>query len=129
MDPYVYNATVQSVVDGDSFHADIDLGFGFWNRGLTPSRDGVLLRLLGCNARELHDVGGPEARDHLATILTPGMKVLIRTVVADKYGGRFDAAVELPDGSDLVMQLVRDQWVAAWDGTGTRPVPPWPRTV
>lgn len=129
MEPYVYNGVVESVVDGDTLHVSIDLGFGVWQRGETASRPGKVLRLLGCNARELSEPGGAEARDNLAAVLPPGTHVTLRTVQVDKYGGRYDAAVELDDGRDLVSYLAVNQWVALWDGTGTRPVPPWPRTV
>lgn len=129
MEPYVYNAIVESVVDGDTIHASIDLGFGLWNRGTTSSRPGAILRLNHCNARELSDDGGHEAKDNLAAMLPPGTKVTLHTVLVDKYGGRYDCDIEMPDGSDLVTTLIAEQWVAAWDGTGTRPVPPWPRTV
>jgi endonuclease YncB( thermonuclease family) len=98
---------------------------------------GQAFRLLGCNARELAEPGGVEARDHLAgLVLDVGVPVglgrrgvVLTSVKRDKYGGRYDAAVTLPDGSDLVAGLIAGQWAAPWDGRGPRPVPPWPRTV
>jgi hypothetical protein len=51
----------------------------------------------------------------------------MRTVKADKYGGRYDAQCVLSDGTDLVSLLVRKGWAMAWDGKGVKPVPPWPR--
>jgi endonuclease YncB( thermonuclease family) len=119
--PYVYNAIVVTVHDGDTLTLGVDLGFDL--------RDTVPFRLLGCNARELSQEGGPEARDHLAALLPPFARVKIASVKPDKFGGRYDAAVLLADGTDVVAQLVDQQWAAAWDGTGTKPVPPWPRTV
>lgn len=41
---YRYSATVTAVHDGDTFTADVDLGFGVWLRKQT-------FRLLGCNGR------------------------------------------------------------------------------
>lgn len=129
LDPYVYNAFVTSVHDGDTIHANIDLGLGTWNLGISRNTPGMAIRFVGCNARELTDQGGPEARDNLASILTPGTAVLFRSVAWDKFGGRLDADVVLLDGEDLIQKLIDEQWLAAWDGTGARPVPPWPRTV
>jgi endonuclease YncB( thermonuclease family) len=128
MDAYTYKATVRSVHDGDTIHADIDLGFGL-TKGSDNSVPGVLLRLSGCNARELGEEGGREVRDRLLELLPTGMEVTLRTVRPDKYGGRFDAVVELPDGRDLVSVLIDEGWVAPWDGEGERPVPVWPTAV
>lgn len=126
MDPYTYKATIRSVHDGDSIHADVDVGFGL-TVGSQNSVPGVMLRLHGCNALELSEPGGSEARDHLVELLPTGTEVTLRTVRPDKYGDRYDAVVELPDGRDLVTVLVEEGWVAAWDGEGERPVPAWPR--
>lgn len=120
MTPFVYNATVISVHDGDTLTLDVDLGFSVH---VTES-----FRLLGCNARELSQPGGPEARNNLASLLPAGSQVQIRSVKPDKFGGRFDAAVDL-NGNDLIALLIAEQWAAAWNGQGTKPVPPWPRTV
>jgi micrococcal nuclease len=112
---------VVRVQDGDGIDLDVDLGFDTHHLGA--------FRLLGCNARELSQPGGKEARDHLAALLPPGAKVTVRTVKPDKYGGRYLAAVTLADGTDLVTQLIADGWAMPWDGTGPKPVPPWPRTT
>lgn len=132
---YVYAATVLSVHDGDTITLsirlrrsrgkDTDFGFHFYRE------NGWLvlhapIRLLECNARELGEPGGPEAGDHLRTLLPAGTQVTIRSVATDKYA-RYDAAVTLADGTDLVTQLVADDWAAAWDDKGPRPLPPWPR--
>jgi endonuclease YncB( thermonuclease family) len=125
---YQYYAYVRSVHDGDSLTVDVDLGMGVWKHS-------VALRLYGCNARELSDPGGPEARDAVAALLPVGTRVVVhsykpdRDLPEDKYGGRYDASITLPDGDDLVTLLVAQQWVAPWDGKGAKPVPPWPRTV
>lgn len=118
--PAGYPATVTAVHDGDTITADIELGFGV----------GVVqhVRLLGCNARELSQPGGPEAAANLTGLLL-GQRVTLSGVRPDKFGGRYDAAVTLADGTDLVAELVAQQWAAPWDGTGTKPVPPWPRTA
>lgn len=118
---YVYAATVESVHDGDTITLDVDLGFRVHIH--------VSVRLLGCNARELSQDGGKEARDNLRALLPAGTPLTIRSVLVDKYGGRYDAQVILDDGTDLVATLIADQWLTTWDGTGARPLPVWPRTV
>lgn len=129
LEPYVYNAvvappnaTTPAVHDGDSFHADLDLGMGVWQRGL-------MVRLVGGNAAELGTPAGSAARDNLRSRLPDGTKLVLHSVQWDKFGGRIDAEVFLTDGTDLIQQLIAEQWLAPWDGTGTKPVPPWPRTV
>lgn len=135
---HTYPATVLEVHDGDTIKVAIqlgrsraheqDLGFHIYVENHTLTLH-LPIRMLGCNARELHEPGGVEARDNLIALLPAGTRVSLRTVAADKYGTRYDAAVTLPDGSDLVTGLIAGQWAAAWDGSGVKPVPPWPRTI
>lgn len=141
-----YQASALSVHDGDTLTASIRLfRFPVWKRLLKYITDRDLgfhiyiesgwlvlhapIRLLGCNARELAQDGGLEAAANLRALLPVGTQVTLQTVAADKWGTRWDAAVTMPDGSDLVSGLIAQQWLAAWDGTGPKPVPPWPRTV
>ncbi len=119
---YRYEAVVTAVHDGDTITADVSLGFGVWMRTQA-------FRLLGCNARELADPGGSEAHINLAALLLAGPAVTLTSVKPDKYGGRFDAVITLPDGTDLVSRLIAEQWAAPWNGRGAKPVPPWPREV
>ena len=116
---YAYRATVLSVHDGDTVRASLALGFS-----VAFDAD---LRLLGCNAIELAAPGGAEARQHLAQLLPAGTLVYLRSLQVDKFGGRYDAQITLPDGSDLVTTLVATGWAAAWNGVGVKPVPAWPR--
>jgi endonuclease YncB( thermonuclease family) len=120
--PYRWPAVVTAVHDGDTITADVNLrGFGVWVRG-------QVFRLAGCNARELAEPGGLEARDHLRELLNFGENsVTLTSIRPDKFGGRYDCAITLPDGSDLVAELIADGWAAAWDGRGIKPVPSWPR--
>jgi endonuclease YncB( thermonuclease family) len=119
---YQYNAVVVRVVDGDTFVGHVDLGFGVWLHDQN-------FRLLGINAREKKDPGGPEARENLAGLLPAGLAITLTTVKADKYGSRYDAHVLLPGNAILSQMLVQTGWAAAWSGAGTKPVPPWPRTA
>jgi endonuclease YncB( thermonuclease family) len=117
---YRYTATVTAVHDGDTLTADIDLGFGIWVRG-------AQFRVLGLNARELSEPGGTEARANLAALLPPHTTVTLTSVKPDKYGGRYDALIALPDSRDLSSLLIATGWAAPWNGRGGKPIPPWPR--
>lgn len=116
------HAEVVRVVDGDTIVLDVDLGFDAWIRNQS-------FRLLGCNAREHTAPGGQEAIANLRTVLPTGMVVALTSIKPDKYGGRYDAVITLPSGQDLTELLVSTQWAAAWNGKGSKPVPPWPRTL
>lgn len=118
---YEYKASPVSVHDGDTTTLHVDLGFNTWHEG--P------FRLARCNARELSEPGGPEAKDNLASILLARQYVLIRSVKPDKYGERYLCEIWLPDGTNLNEYLIQEQWAAQWDGRGTKVIPPWPRTV
>lgn len=124
--PFAYNATVVDVHDGDTFSVIVDRGFYDY---LGNHDHPIPVRLLGCNAIELAQPGGVEARDNLRALLPVGSAVVLRTAKPDKYAPRWDALVETPTQPDLVAYLVAQQWVAAWDGVGPKPTPPWPRTV
>ena len=122
---YTYAATVISFHDGDTGTLAIDLGFD-----VTFTTN---IRLAGCNAIELSQPGGKEARDNINALLPAGSHVVIASTKVDKYGGRYDASIAYTtaDGAehDLVADLIAQQWAAPWDGAGKAPVPPWPRTV
>lgn len=124
--PFLYNGQIIDWHDGDSCRVYVDHGmrdYSVW-----------AIRLLGCNARELSQPGGHEARDEVMRRLPPGTAVVLATAKPDKYGGRIDASVFYADSAtgqvrDLVADLIADNWAAPYDGKGTMPVPPWPRTV
>lgn len=118
MSPRLYSAVVVRVVDGDSVLLDLDLGFYIRAR--------LSCRLAGVNAIELSDPGGSEARTYLARLLPVGTVVRVASLNADKYAGRFDGRIALPDGRDASEAMVADGYAANWNGRGPRPVPPWP---
>lgn len=125
---YVYQSVVTEVHDADTIHVVPDLGFGVKLHGTEQTIDGIVIRFAGCNGAELGTPGGDAAAANLKTLLPPGTPVVLRTVSQDKYG-RWDADVIEVDGTDLIAQLITDQWLAPWNGVGERPVPPWPREV
>lgn len=110
-----YGATVLSVHDGDTLRVMADLGFEVYAR--------VDVRLAGCNAPELSQPGGQAAKAWLAGVLPVGSPVRIVSHGADKYGGRWDCDVTLPNGDDLVTAGVAAGVLVRWDGHGPKPVP------
>lgn len=124
--PFVYNAVVLSVHDGDTINVR-------WDWGRRRYDDPQPIRLLGCSARELKEPGGIEARDNLAALLPVGTPVTLTTAKDDKFAPRVDAYVSYagPDGVlvDLTSRLIQTGWAAPWDGNGPAPKPAWPRVV
>jgi micrococcal nuclease len=97
---YEYNAIVVSVYDGDTFRADVDLGFGTWLKNQP-------IRVHGIDTPELGTVEGKAARYEALLLLPVGSKVTLRTFkdAREKYG-RYLGKVTLPDGSDYATALV-----------------------
>jgi micrococcal nuclease len=127
--PFTYNATVLRVVDGDTIEVDVDFGF-YHHQTPTP------VRLLGCNAWEKNTEAGAAAKANLEELLPPGTPVVLHTAKPDKYAPRWDADVQsnvVYGGGKLTASisqwLISTGWAAPWDGKGTAPLPPWPRTV
>lgn len=111
-----FPATVVKVHDGDSISVDCDLGFHIEYT--------ISVRLYGCNAPELNTAAGKAARAHLLTLAPIGSKVTVTSYGPDKYGGRWDCTITLPDGSDVAERLIAAGHAARWDGRGVKPVPP-----
>ncbi|CAA7625295.1 thermonuclease family protein [Magnetospirillum sp. UT-4] len=95
-----YAAQVVRVLDGDTFEARVRIWLGLDQT--------IRVRLLGIDAPELR---GPcpqaaaAARDALARLLGDGPALLTR-IAHDKYGGRIDAAVSLPNGEDVATVML-----------------------
>jgi micrococcal nuclease len=89
--PYIYKARVEKVVDGDTIEVTIDLGFL-----LTTRRR---LRLLRVNTAEMHAhenearAKAADAKSRMVELLT-GKDILIKTEKSDSFG-RFLAEVWL----------------------------------
>lgn len=130
-----YKATVVTIHDGDTIDVDLtlaavgkektdrDLGFNVHRgpAGVTLVRQSV--RLLGCNAPELATPAGKVALAYLLTVLHVGDVVTLVSHGWDKYGGRIDGTITLPDGRDLTAVMVAANQAAPWDGQGAKPVP------
>lgn len=125
--PFLFNATVVRVHDGDTISVVVDRGMYDY----TGSTDHPIpFRLLGMAARELAEPGGMQARDNLAGLLPAGTLVVLATVKPDKYGPRWLGRLlfnTTGGEQDLATLLILTGWAAAWDGRGAQPKPPWPR--
>lgn len=97
-----YPAHVVSLHDGDTLSLDIDLGFDHLivARGWDGSPR-LSCRVYGINAPELSTQEGKAALAYAQTLLKPGDICQVVSHGWDKYGGRFDGTVMLPDGRDF----------------------------
>lgn len=111
--------TVVDVHDGDTLSVDIDCGQDIWIRRRS-------VRLAGIAARELSEPGGKEARDFVRSWLPDGTEVCVESTGWDKYAGRIDGIVHLPDSWTVQQRLLDAGFAAVWDGKGAQPKPPWP---
>lgn len=102
-----YLARVVDVHDGDTVYLDIDLGFDHlisakdWN-----GHPRLACRVLGINAPELSTTAGKAAAQYAKNLLPVGTEVLVVSHGWDKFGGRFDGAIMLQDGSDFATLML-----------------------
>lgn len=75
---FTYVATLERVVDGDTIHAKIDLGFGIFHR--------EIIRLAKINAAESDTAEGKKATAALKKILDGVKFLILRTNKTDIYG-------------------------------------------
>lgn len=101
---YTYAATIEKVVDGDTFDVDLDLGM----RAHLKTR----LRLAHVDAAESFTLDGKNAKAVVGAKMPVGTVVTVATQKPDKYG-RAVATVVLADGTDMA------QWMLA-NVPGTR---------
>lgn len=85
--------------DGDTVHLDIDVGFDI-HLVNSPS-----CRVYGINAPELGTTEGIQSLAFAKSLLD-GQRVLVTSHGWDKYGGRFDGSIILPDGRDFAQAMI-----------------------
>jgi endonuclease YncB( thermonuclease family) len=86
--------------DGDTCHCHIDLGFGIFQTE-------VHCRVFGINAPELSNKpAGQDAKMFAQSLCPNGTLVKVLSHGWDKYGGRFDGELTLPDGSSFAQQMI-----------------------
>jgi micrococcal nuclease len=107
--PFDYPAKVVRVVDGDTVHLDIDLGFFTWIRDRST-------RIVGINAPELSTLEGKTARDFALKLLPVGTQVQLRSHSLDKFG-RILGSITLGDGTDFGVAMVAAGMAVLYDGS------------
>lgn len=107
-------AVVDYVLDGDTVAAQVNLAPDV---GVT-----VRVRLRNVDTPELSGECDDEinmanrARDRVRTLLPRGTVVELENIKDDKYLGRIDANVFLPDGRDVGNILVRENLARPYNG-------------
>jgi endonuclease YncB( thermonuclease family) len=92
-----YFGKVTKVMDGDTFEALIDLGFGI--------KQEFHVRLDGIDTPELSTEQGQKAKQFVIDLIE-NKQVIFRDSGPEKFG-RARARVELPDGKDLTDYLIK----------------------
>lgn len=108
---YDYPATVLRVVDGDTVHLDVDLGFFIELHDRS-------VRIAHIDAPELSTDAGKAARDFAQTLLPVGTAVVLISHELDKYG-RVLGTITLPDGRDFGQVMLATDHAVPYEG-GTR---------
>lgn len=103
---YEYKARIESVVDGDTIDAVIDLGFKINTR--------QRLRLARIDTPERGQDGYAQARDFVTWAVLEKL-VTIRTEKVSKWG-YYIAEVTLPDGRNLSDALIEAGLAKPYDG-------------
>jgi micrococcal nuclease len=102
-----YPARVVAVHDGDTMTLDIDLGFDHLITGQDwDGKTRLSCRIFGINAPELATAAGKTALTFAETLVKPRDLVQVTSHGWDKYGGRFDGTVTLPDGTDFAKHML-----------------------
>lgn len=112
-------ATVNYIFDGDTFAAYVDLA---------PEniKISVRVRIRNVDTPEIHGACRTEidmanrARERLGELLPIGTRVELTNIKDDKYLGRIDANVKLPDGRDVGKILIRDGFGRPYNGGARR---------
>ncbi len=111
---YAMPATVDYVVDGDTFNAVAHVGDG--------ADVNVRVRLINIDTPEMHGECETEirranaARDRLRNLIPRGTVVELKNIKDDKYLGRIDANVILSDGRDVGRVLINEKHGRPYNG-------------
>lgn len=102
-----YPAKCLAIHDGDTVTFEIDAGFDHIIMGLDwDGKSRLSCRVYGINTPELATAAGKAALAYAETILHVGDVCQVVSHGWDKYGGRFDGTVTLPDGSDFATLML-----------------------
>lgn len=111
---YAMPATVDYVYDGDTFAAVAHIDDG--------ADVNVRVRLINVDTPEMHGECDSEiqranmARERLLKLVPRGTVVNLKNIKDDKYIGRIDANVILPDGRDAGQVLINEKLGRAYSG-------------
>ena len=111
---YAMPATVDYVYDGDTFSAVAHVGNG--------ADVDVRVRLVNVDTPEMHGECESEirrakmARERLMNLVPRGTVVELKNIKDDKYIGRIDANVILPDGRDVGRVLINEKHGRPYSG-------------
>jgi endonuclease YncB( thermonuclease family) len=108
-----YPGVVDLVHDGDTVNVKLDVGFD-----LTVY---TRIRVDGINAPELSTPEGKAARDFARTLLAVGDTVHVLSYGWDKYGGRIDGSITLPDARDFAKAMLDAGHAKPYAGVGPKP--------
>lgn len=97
---FEYRAKIRAGYDGDTFRADLDLGFGLCCLNQP-------IRVYGIDAPKKETAAGQLACEFAATLIQPGLPVVLTTFrdKKEKYG-RYLGKITLPDGSDFAAAML-----------------------
>ncbi|MBP7709474.1 MAG: hypothetical protein KA100_00200 [Rickettsiales bacterium] len=99
---YTYKARLDRVVDGDTIHVTLDLGFKIKHK--------EILRLAKISAEEAETFGGKKATAALKTILKDAPFLIVKTNKTDIYG-RYIADIFFGEKSETDPQKVADSGI------------------
>jgi len=117
-----YPALVIGWHDADTLRLNLDLGFGIILSAYNIAGKPVLsCRVFGIDTPELATPEGKAALAYAAELAPPGTRVMLTSYSWDKYGGRYDGTVTLPDGRDLAAALTGAGHARPYTGTGPKP--------
>lgn len=103
-----YPGVVRDWHDGDTCHVDLDLGFGeLFSAHDLDGHPVNSCRIYGINAPELDTAQGKVALAYAEKLCPPGTRVTVTSHGWDKYGGRFDGTLTLPDGTDFAALMLQ----------------------
>lgn len=121
------DATIPSVVDGDTLDADVAKAFDGGFGATTTTAFRVRLRLARINAPAKSSAAGQASAAWLSGLLAAQRSVDLVTLDAYKFGGpryspgEWMAELTLPDGRNVSDLAVSLGFAVFWDGSGPRP--------
>jgi micrococcal nuclease len=111
-EPFVYNCTLDRVIDGDTVDVDIDLGFGVWLKKQRVRLNGI--DTPESRTRDLAEKKlGLEAKARLQELCIGDFKV--KSLGKGKYG-RILGIPYTHEGKDICQMLIDEGHAVAYDG-------------